>query len=138
MKGGLGSSSIILDVHNLWPGNLDQCGKKVEIKSQKVFEANYVCRSCMEKLVGVRGRFLPPKSWIWLNELKWEYFLELSCRRLCHLTIFLNCAWEVNQLNYPFELGLLISHSIHFQEYLTPQKSNQGYTFIFRPQRKFY
>ena len=86
LKGRLGSSSIIWDGHYLWPWNLYQCGKRVKIKSQKVLEANSnVCRSYMEKLVG--GSFLPPKSWIWLNELKWEDFFELNCRRLCHLTI---------------------------------------------------
>ena len=31
LKGGLGFSSIILDGHYLWPWNLDQCCKKVEI-----------------------------------------------------------------------------------------------------------
>ena len=52
----------------------------VKIKSQKVLEANSnVCKSYMEKLVGLGG-FLPPKSWIELNELTWEeisiYFIK--------------------------------------------------------------
>ena len=58
LKGGLGSSSIILDGHCLWSWNLDQRGKMVEIKIQKVLEANCnVCRSYMEKLVEEGGAF---------------------------------------------------------------------------------
>ena len=29
--------------------------------------------------------------------------------------LYLNYAWVINQLNYPFKLGLLISHGLHFQ-----------------------
>ena len=63
LKGGLSSSSIILDGHYLWPWNLGQCGKRVEIKIQKVLEANSnVCRSYMEKLVGVGVGGLYPQN----------------------------------------------------------------------------
>ena len=63
LKGGLGSSSIILDGHYIWPRNLNQCGKRVEIKSQQVLEANSnVCRSYMEKLVGEREAFSSQNS----------------------------------------------------------------------------
>ena len=29
--------------------------------------------------------------------------------------LYLNYAWEISQLIYPFKLGLLISHALHFQ-----------------------
>ena len=75
----------------------------------------------MEKLVG-GGSFLAPKSWIWLNELKLGGFSWIELQKTVPFNyLYLSCAWEVNQLNYPFELGLLISHAIHFQEYLTRQ-----------------
>ena len=113
-----------LERHYLWPWKFTPVWQRVKIKSQKVLEANSdVCRSCMEKLVG-RGSFLPLKSWIGLNEFKWEDFFcqfykratsSVNFRRLYRFTICLNYAWEINQLIYPFELGLLISHTLHLQ-----------------------
>ena len=51
----------------LWPWNLDQCGIRIKLKSQKVLEANSnVCRSYMEKLVG--GEVFVQKIF---NRVKW-------------------------------------------------------------------
>ena len=80
----------------------------------------------MEKLAGARGvgggeRFVPKI----LNMVKWiemggSFQIELQ-KTVPFNYLYLSDAWEVNQLNYPFELGLLISHALHFQKYLTPQ-----------------
>ena len=94
----------------------------VEIKSQKVLEASFnVCRSYMEKLVGGGGELLATKI---LNRVTWIemggfFWIELQKTVLFNY-LYLSCAWEVNQLNNLFELGLLISHALHFQEYLIP------------------
>ena len=96
-------------------------GLKLE---DKVLEANSnACRSYIKKVVGVRGMELfAPKI---LNRVKWIemggfFWIELQ-KTAPFNYLYLSYAWEVNQLNYPFELGLLISHTLHFQEYLTPQ-----------------
>ena len=132
LTGGLGWSSIIWERQYLWPWDLQQCGKGVKIKSNTVLEANSnVCGSYMEKLVGQGGRELvAPKI---LNSVKWikmgGFFFRfykkttpsINCRRQPFNYLYLNYAWQINELNYPFELGMLISLALHFQEYSTPQ-----------------
>ena len=111
---------------------LHKCGKRVKIKSRKLLEGHSnVCKSYMENLVGGGERELfDPKI---LNSVKWTEmggFLSqfykratpsINCRGPPFNYLYLRYAWEINQLNCPFELGLLISHALHFQEYLTPQ-----------------
>ena len=91
---------------------------------QKVLEVNSTAgRSNMEKLVRQGGGgFLPPKFWIGLNELKWgDFFLDFIKRPFLQLTagtclfnyLYLSYAWEINPLNYPFDL--IKSHALHFQ-----------------------
>ena len=58
LRGGLGSS-LVISILEL----LQQCGKRVKTKSQKVFGANsYVCRSYREKMAvgGFFGLDAPP------------------------------------------------------------------------------
>ena len=113
----------------LWPWNLDQCGIRVEIKSQKVLEANSnVCRSYMEKLVV--AELFAPKILNRVKRIEMGGFFcrfykratpSIICRRPPFNYLYLRYAWKISQLNYPFELGLLISHALHFQECLTPE-----------------
>ena len=68
--------------------------------------------------------FFSPKT---LNRVKWiemgGFFIDFIKGLLLQLTqetkpfkyLYLNYAWQINQLNYLFELGLLISHALHFQ-----------------------
>ena len=114
------------DEHYLWPWNLHQCGKKVKIKSQKVLESNSnVCRSYMEKLVG--GELFAPKI-LKMNSVGGFFprFYKTTTPSINYRWppfkyLYLRYAWDINQLNYLFELGLLISHALHFQGCLTPQ-----------------
>ena len=53
--------------------------------------------------------------------------------------LYLNYVWEINQLIYPFELGLLISHAQNFQVFNAADNLKASRNkFILRPQRKFY
>ena len=104
-----------LERHYLWPWNFTPVWQRVKIKRQKVLEANSnVCRSYIEKLVE-GGSFLPPKSWIELNDLKWDDFFcrfykrathSINCRRLCQLTICTKLCLRDQSINLSFQIRL--------------------------------
>ena len=44
----------------------------------------------------------------------------VNCKKTAPLNyLYLNYAWDINQLNYSLELGLLISYALHFQVFNT-------------------
>ena len=86
------------NLERTWSWNFTPVWQRIKIKSQKVLEANSnVCRNYIEKLLGGEG-FLPTKSWIGLNELKWEdIFVDFIKGPLLRLTAE-DCAIELSVL----------------------------------------